>query len=439
MGMSFPLSLFLPLGIAGGAVVVVWALLRPRLALVLLLVSVGVGQLFRLPLPGQGGGLLLTDITTVVVVGAAFVQWLRKPSVRLGILSSYLFLTVAIATVSLGLLGISAAERLSFPETAVALLYWFRLIATLLLFPALMVVLSADERSGRTLSRGWYGLVVVLVVGGLIQWLFFSNFTSLTVFGWDPHQGRLTSTFLDPNFFGAFVGLGLCSVLPMVLKKPLSVYRTLLVVFLVVALVLTKSRTSLLAVSVAGTYFGFFMVRNSLRYWTIAKVGLWITGLVWCIGVLIGGVVLLRDRALNLLYTDPTVSLRWQAVRTLIPALKQTVLLGVGYNAYQFYMRDLSVIAADFTLHSRAGSDNTLVTLWITMGVPGVILFVSLWSVVWWQLLVRWLREGNTMALGASAAIILLGVHAQFVNSFLYTHLLIPLIVVMSLGCVRQR
>src|SRR5258708_2952386 len=48
---------------------------------------------------------------------------------------------------------------------------------------------------------------VIFLFLGFVQLIFFPDLETLKFFGFDPHQGRLTSTFLDPNFTGAFLNI----------------------------------------------------------------------------------------------------------------------------------------------------------------------------------------------------------------------------------------
>ena len=72
-----------PLVYAAGALIgvgLLWAVKVPRLALLLLGASLLTGQLIRLPLPGQGGGLLLSDIAASTLLVAAWWRLLQRPS-----------------------------------------------------------------------------------------------------------------------------------------------------------------------------------------------------------------------------------------------------------------------------------------------------------------------------------------------------------------------
>ena len=76
------LAPYLPLLLTAGGLAALsvsyWAILFPRIAISLLAVSLTLGQLVRLPLPGQGGGLLVSDVAVILTLGAALIQFLRN-------------------------------------------------------------------------------------------------------------------------------------------------------------------------------------------------------------------------------------------------------------------------------------------------------------------------------------------------------------------------
>ena len=67
-------SLPLPLTFAAGALGLLlgpWLPRLPRLAITFLLFSLIFGQSLRFPLPGQGGGLLVSDLAVIIVLLSA--------------------------------------------------------------------------------------------------------------------------------------------------------------------------------------------------------------------------------------------------------------------------------------------------------------------------------------------------------------------------------
>ena len=69
--------LYLPILGATGALITMWCIAVPRIAISILMASLVAGQLIRFPIPGQGGGILLSDIAVVLVLIAAFPLMMR--------------------------------------------------------------------------------------------------------------------------------------------------------------------------------------------------------------------------------------------------------------------------------------------------------------------------------------------------------------------------
>jgi hypothetical protein len=273
----------------------------------------------------------------------------------------------------------------------------------------------------------------------------------------------MVSTWLDPNFFGAFLALVLlyvakdshgmffcsnfsCKFLHSSLRPRLTSQKTAWLPFqtsphrlafaavLLVALAFTQSRSSIIALMAALIAFSPLILIRLSRSVSPALIvrGVGIAGLmlVW---LAVAG-LLLGPRAVGVLSYDPTVDLRSQALQSAwFYLVEPNAVFGVGYNTYQFAAVDAGLIS-DFAIHSRAGTDNSWLTLWATTGVVGVILFALPWACVGVIYVRRWLVDTHGESLAAALGIGMLFVHSQFLNSFLYGHLLITLIIVCALA-----
>lgn len=441
----------LPLGLAAGAVsgvlLLPWLLALPRLAILSLFASLLLGQLVRLPLPGQSGGLLLSDLATVVVLLSALLK-ISLPSKHphphplptqgegksklSSLVTHYSLLITPFIFYSLwtNLIHWSSNQG----ENLIALAYWARLAATLLLLPALLTLLRV--RSVRRFTH--YSLLITtaaLCLLGLIQWWFLPDLSFLARYGWDPHQGRLVSTWLDPNMFGAFLLIALPLFLPLTKGESPAfaggrglslITRYSLLVTILLSLLLTKSRSSLLALLLTSLIFSpiaiHFLIKRYRARGALALTA--ITGLIGAISLV--AIFFLGDRARGLVTVDITAQLRLESLQAALPLASEHFLTGVGYNRYQFAAKTAGLID-NFSLHSRAGADNSLLTILITTGLPGLLLFFLPWVVI-----ARYLIKQHSFP--ALFSITALLIHSQFVNSLLYSHLLIALIVVVALA-----
>jgi O-antigen ligase len=140
----------------------------------------------------------------------------------------------------------------------------------------------------------------------------------------------------------------------------------------------------------------------------------------------------LQERLQGLFAYDPTVQVRIAALEKVWHLVEQYSWTGVGYNAYQFAARKEGLISS-FTIHSRAGADSSWLTLWITVGLPGLVIFAGVYLALYVHSLQGWLTRRSLMYLALLASLSALATHAFFVNSLLYSHLLITLAIIAAI------
>lgn len=187
-----------------------WTVRWPRIGLIFLGLSVVLGQAIRFPLPGQGGGLLVSDVAVVLVLLSSLVQFYsRRQSSQSQILNyqlpitSYrlLLLFSPFIVWSIGSLVISSVP-LSGSDFLVAGAYWVRLTTHLLLIPALLLI-CRSTRQQTYLARILIVVTGALAALGFMQLLILPHLQVIAG-GWDPHVYRLVATWLDPNLIGGF-------------------------------------------------------------------------------------------------------------------------------------------------------------------------------------------------------------------------------------------
>lgn len=421
----------LPIGTAVGTLIVasiIGAVLWPWAAVSGVYASLVFGQLIRLPVLGQGGGLLLSDIAVGIYLTYVFVALLRgriaitrKSSIALYAIAPFIIWTSALLVAYWGVY-----EK---KEVIIMALYWVRLISVLLLLPATVAI--ASEKMHRTfLRKGMVWTYILLLISGYLQILIMPRLEG--VFGgWDPHQYRMVGTWLDPNFFGLFLAM----LFPIFLywTRGLGVVPAKIFYGAVAALgiLLTQSRSTYLSIGVGVVVCGLLWIFSATMSQKIKSLLiLFVSGL--CV-VLVAMGMLLQDRALGILRHDPTVSLRAQAYEaTWHRLVEHNLFFGVGYNAYQFVAQDAGLIS-DFSIHSRAGSDSSFITLLVTTGVVGLALFIIPMGVTVAYQLILWIRYRKPEALLFIWATVVLLVQSQITNSLLYPHILIPYLLLSAL------
>ena len=376
------------------------------------------GQVWRIPLSNQGGGLLISDIVLVASLAYGVITILFGVIPLQGTLKALRVYAYTVLPFFLWVFAVLAYREhmLGVHSFLIALLYALRLLAISLLLPLLACLVSPGVA-----QKVFVWMYCVLIVLGYAQLVVFPSLVG-NVNGWDPHIHRMVATWFDPNFFGAFIAMG---ILPALYWS-----RGNIVVLAVSmsALALTGSRSSWLAVIVACIVVAFvYLLRGSLApHWRKGALIALLAGGVACIAV--SGIF--SDRISHFFVHDPTVALRSAAyTETWHRLVEPNMLFGVGYNAYQFSAKSAGLIQ-DFSIHSRAGSDNSGITLLVTTGIIGTTLFfLPFIAGVYWhgkQWLLR--KRGQSLLFFWSLVVII--VHAQFENSLLYPHLLMTFIVI---------
>lgn len=360
-------------------------------------ISFPFGQLTRLPLPiiAPEVHLYLTDL----ILGLLVLFWLgwrfifnRKPYLRPS-LAKPIGLFFLMATFSL----ITNAYRLSSEEIFVSGLYlvrwWF--------YAGLYFVIGDLKWKGRPFLI-WAGAATAGF--GLIQYFFWPDIRPLQTGGWDPHYYRVVGTLLDPGFTGIILVLTLILLVVFNWKKiirpgakNIKFYAFIFMVYAVLAL--TFSRSSYLAYL---TGMGLIaLVKKAPQFFiTVVLVGI-LTFLV--LPRQSGG------EGVNL-QRQSTINARLANWRQSIEVVVASPLTGVGFNAYRYVQRDYGFLGADWrTTHAGTGADASLLFVWATTGILGLLAYLGLW-----------VKAASTKSLILISSIMALFVHAFFLNSFFY-------------------
>jgi O-antigen ligase len=252
--------------------------------------------------------------------------------------------------------------------------------------------------------------------------------------GWDPHINRLLSTWFDPNFVGGFLafttcilfGIGLFNYKKIFKKPAASLMLAGTSIIVLCALYLTYSRSAYLACGIGIITItalrskkllllgGLFVV---LSFSAIGKVQTRFLDLWESFQSIIG----LNDYA-TLFNADATSRLRLTSWQNAISIIKENPIIGVGYNSFKYAQWKAGLIDS-LDAHSATGSDSTILTIFATTGILGLIAY--LWFYI--KALIGSLKNSHTSGyhLGLTGGLVALLIHSTFVNSLLFPHLLV--------------
>jgi O-antigen ligase len=256
--------------------------------------------------------------------------------------------------------------RFSLGTLAISALYLVRFGIYFLLLP---IFASSPRYAKHGLRILWYSGVVMAFLG-LVQYVLYPNLRNLGYLGWDPHEFRLFSTLLDPNFTGIILVLtlfvGWYWYLEEKFTKPILLSLQALVLL---ALFLTYSRGSYIAF-LAGLFVLAYFYRK-IRWFVYA-------------GVLFLVLLLLLPRpsgeGVNLL-RHSTIAARAENTFEALALVRTSPLLGFGFNTLRYVRNQNKIVPGTESLsHSGAGFHNSFLFIMATTGIIGLLAYMWFWK-----------------------------------------------------------
>lgn len=363
------------------------------------------GQLVKVSIGGGGATLIDLAVLCICLIGLCKIKFKLKFPPKF-IIAGLFFCLVSLLSLIFSPLTLTNKEFLT------SFFYIIRFLSYILLgwliYSKALPFLKQDINQILVISG------VGLSILGLWQFIFIPNLGFLASFGWDPHFYRTVSSFLDPNFLGAFLVLTLLLIFQNVLslKRNLKVVLSIIVYF---ALMTTFSRSSYGMFLISFLYFSFFKKSFKLFLLTI----------ILFITLLISFQIYIRAvNKVTPLDRSQTASFRLSTWQQGLEIFLKNPILGIGYNAYNFALRQYKLGNQQFLSGKGATSnDSSLVHIASTTGILGLITY-------FYFLLSLYFYKGKDIVL-SSAILGLLG-HSFFVNSLFYPPILIWLILFAS-------
>jgi putative inorganic carbon (hco3(-)) transporter len=386
---------------------------------ILLLVVASLGRIPLLSTGGKEAPILANDIFIAIALSGAAVVVLRRRSAWMDRTMVLAALFAAWALLS----TLTAIPRfeLSAYEFAFSVAYLVRWVFYFALYAAVVNLITRAD-----LPRIWSALEAMILVFagfGIVQAVLLPDFAQLVYpestpyLDWDIQGHRLVSTFLDPNFAGVLIAIGLLVLLSrMAFGASVSWWKPLL---LLVALTLTLSRGAILSFAVG--LLVVMMVRGNSRR-LIRFGGAAVLAVLPLLPLLFGLAVLYN----KLSFGDASALTRVFGWLLGLEMLADHPILGVGFNTFGFA---LTHYGGEILGSASFGIDGGLLFIAVMTGLVGALIYsLILLSVfdrcraVWKDRLAT--PEERGIALGAGASVVVMVVNSLFVNSIIYPFLL---------------
>ncbi len=353
----------------------------------ILALGIASGQLIRLPF--LGGGITVLDFT----VAFLSVYGLFKLKFRL---KNPLFLKPALLFILVALLSLLFTPlHLNFNQYLISFSY----IARFFLYVFFAWIIYSG--SFLDIKKTFFLSGIAFAVLGLLQLVFFPNLDFLAASGWDPHYFRTVSTFLDPNFAGAFFVLIMILLLQFKKEKYAGIFFTLLYI----ALLTTFSRSSYLMFLVSGLTFSF--LNKSKKYFILTLV--------------LFAFLLLGFKTYSILVATPrnisreqSASFRFNTWQQGFVLFQKSPVLGIGFNAYRFGIEKYNLGNQQFLeSHGSSANDSSLLFVLSTTGILGLGVYL--------YFLFSLFKSNRTAAIGLTGLLI----HSFFSNSLFFPPILV--------------
>lgn len=382
------------------------------LSSLILTLAITAGQLIRLPVGSHSGANLL-DISVLFLCLLGL--WKLKARLKqppLFVKSALLFILFALFSLMLTPLHLQPVEYL------ISFLYTVRFSLYILL--GWLICSGAFPFLRNNIPRILIFSGLSVAVLGLIQFVFLPDLRFLTREGWDPHYFRTVSTFLDPNFAGAFFVLTLLLLVSIsylggrTLLTPGVFYLIFTTVYL--ALLTTFSRSSYLMFLVSGLTFSFLKRSKTFFFATVMLFA------PLLIGFQVYTHLVAEPRNID---REQSASFRLNTWQQGYQLFQKSPVLGIGYNAYRYGIARYKLGDKQFLeSHGSSSNDSSLLFVASTTGILGLLAYLYfLWTL---------LKPSNGTSLALTVGLAGLLVQSFFANSLFYPPILAWILLISS-------
>lgn len=330
---------------------------------------------------------LLAGLSLVVLLFKGF----KKPRIYRHLLS---FLFVASFSFLLSLIIFQN------PKALIGGFYLLRLAFYGALFILAWNLIVKNEKLKYSFFKSLIAITVFTAIFGWIQYFSYPDLRPFVIYGWDDHLFRLAGTFLDPGFTSILLAFGALISLVYFRKTKEKIFIVSFF-FLLVTLAFTYSRAGYLAF--IGGLIPLFALKKGIK-----KIAFLTISFIVLVLLLprpgSEGVRLERTRS---------VFARFDNYSETLEIARHSPVLGVGFNniclARQKYLG-----VGDFASHACSGADSSLLLVFATSGIVGLMVFI--------YLLYRVVKSTKRDLFGISfiSCFFALLIHSLFVNSLFY-------------------
>ncbi|MBU2595421.1 O-antigen ligase family protein [Patescibacteria group bacterium] len=399
-------------------------ILKTEWGVYLIILSLVSGQLVRIPLTGTSA-IQPTDILVVILVSI----WLIKKiilnqKIKSTFIGPFLCVFLSIAFISL----INGLRFLDTDQAIISFFYLIRIASYMTLF-FIGADIFSQQKKIYTLEKILLSAFFVIAAIGIVQVIVFPSLAKwAALYGWDPHMGRLFSTFLDPNFAGAFLVMGFIISLAFLFYAKSFEGRVALIsasLLMLVAVILTYSRSTYLFLFIS---FFVLSILRSKKFLLVGIVAIIILMLIFPKSL---------DRIQGGFSIDESARTRFKTWENTLTIIKDHPMLGVGFNSFRYAQESYTFSKETTGGHAGAGSDSSLLFIFATTGFFGLLSYLIFYflALIKTKKTFNYSLSAQQKGIGLALFSIMVGFlfHSVFVNSLFYPAIMAPFFLMLGL------
>jgi O-antigen ligase len=280
------------------------------------------------------------------------------------------------------------------------------------LYFSLRIEIEKNNINSTLLTLGILGLGIIFSLLGFFQLIYYPNIRNISYLGWDPHYGRLVSSFFDPNFAGIFLVLLFIFAVGVGFEKNVSkILKTCVLLSAIacfIALIFTFSRSSWISFIVGCIVLFSFNKKYRLLFFII---------LLFILSIILVSKPSGEGGKLN---RQSTVTARLNNFDEFIKLSLEKPILGYGFNTLRYLKIKKSLIPKNefYLNHAAGGVDNSLLFVLVTTGFFGLSAYLFLLFKIVKTALAKFNNNHASALILASSLAVL--VHSFFQNTLFY-------------------
>lgn len=368
--------------------------------------SIICGQLIKVPISNLSGPIFLDISVLIISFIIIFLKLkdLKQIHLNLSIKLGLIFIIVSLFSL------IFTPINLNFNQLLISFFYLTRFISYFAFGLLIHNYLNESEKINSIFILSG----VTLALAGFIQFYFYPDLGFLQTNGWDPHFYRMVSTFLDPNFLGAFFVIVLSIIVfHLTRKQKYWLHFTFIFGVIFLSLLLTFSRSSYLMFFICFAAIAFLKKSIPLFILTIfLSLTLWLGFDIYTRSIS-------KPRNIDRAQSAQLRLNNWQIG---FKIFKEYPILGVGFNTYHYALvKNLNMDAQFLESRGSRSNDSSLLHILTTTGIIGLIIYLLFIFSIFKEALKSKTTQHNIILISC-----LLGLfaHSFFNNSLLYPPIL---------------